>query len=256
MARTARKRSDSGMYHIILRGINRQNIFEDGEDRYKFLEIIRYFKDQSNYELYSYCLMDNHIHILMKEVGDSISLIIKRISSTYVQWYNNKYDRIGHLFQERFKSEPVEDEKYFLTVLRYIHQNPIKAGININPMDPKWTSYYEYISEPTFINTDFGLKILSPNRDKAINLFKEYMEQENDDNCIDVDENVKLSDEGVRNYIKSLGVPDINTLQQMDKNDRGEIIRSIKALKGVSIRQLARITGISKSVIGRIWWDS
>ncbi|NMD72658.1 transposase, partial [Bacillus sp. DNRA2] len=101
MPRKARKRSSSGVYHIMLRGINRQTIFEDDEDRRKFLETLKKYRDISKYELYGYCLMDNHVHLLMKESEETISDAIKRISSSYVHWYNMKYERCGHLFQDR-----------------------------------------------------------------------------------------------------------------------------------------------------------
>lgn len=105
MPRQARERSRSGIYHIMLRGINRQNIFEEDEDRQRFIETLKYYKAISGYRLYGYCLMNNHIHLLMGENGESMSLGIKRISSSYVYWYNQKYNRCGHLFQERFKSD-------------------------------------------------------------------------------------------------------------------------------------------------------
>nr|WP_311774044.1 transposase [Metabacillus sp. KUDC1714] len=121
----------------MLRGINRQTIFEDDEDKIKFLVTLKKYKEISKFQLYSYCLMDNHIHLLLKESGETISESIKRISSSYVYWYNNKYERCGLLFQERFKSENVENILYFLTVLRYIHQNPLKAGLAKTVFDSK-----------------------------------------------------------------------------------------------------------------------
>ena len=108
MPRQARKKSSSEIYHIMLRGINRQNLFEENEDSQRFIETTGYYKSVSGYNLYGYCLMDNHIHLLIREQDESISKIIKRISSSYVYWYNRKYDRCGHLFQERYKSESVE----------------------------------------------------------------------------------------------------------------------------------------------------
>ena len=122
MAKRARERSNTGIYHIMIRGINRQAIFEDDEDRMRFIDTLREYKDISKYEIYGYCLMYNHMHLLIKEIDESISLIIKRICSSYVHWYNTKNERLGHLFQERFKSEVVENDGYFLTVLRYIRE--------------------------------------------------------------------------------------------------------------------------------------
>ncbi len=130
MPRSIRNKSESGIYHIMLRGINRQDIFEDEKDIQKLLETIKKYKEISQFEIYAYCIMSNHVHLLIKELGESISDVVKRISSSYVFWYNKRYERCGHLFQERFKSEAVENYEYFLTVLRYIHQNPMKAVTN------------------------------------------------------------------------------------------------------------------------------
>ena len=127
MPRHERKKSSSGIYHVMLRGINRQNIFEDNEDRQRFIDTVGYYKSISGYNLYGYCLMDNHVHLLVRETGESLPMGIKRISSSFVYWYNNKYDRCGHLFQERYKSEVVEDERYFLAVLRYIQKISLES---------------------------------------------------------------------------------------------------------------------------------
>ena len=139
MARTARTHSDSGVYHAILRGVNKQQIFECTEDYQRFLNILRTLtvqeQDESGYRskpncvVYAYCLMGNHVHLLIKESSETLAQIMKRISSSYVYYYNHKYGRIGHLFQERFKSQPVGDWNYFLTLLRYIHQNPLKPHL-------------------------------------------------------------------------------------------------------------------------------
>ena len=131
MPRKARAKSKTGIYHIILRGINRQKIFNDNEDKKRLLETLLRYKEKSKYQIYAYCLMDNHIHLLLKEGEEPLAQIMRRIGGSYVYWYNHKYERVGNLFQDRFKSEVVEDDTYFLTVLRYIHQNPAKAGIDV-----------------------------------------------------------------------------------------------------------------------------
>ncbi|MFA1822252.1 transposase, partial [Virgibacillus oceani] len=154
MPRGPRKKSHSGIYHIMLRGINRQTIFEDDEDKTRFLETLKKYKAISKYQIYSFCLMDNHIHLLLKETEESLSEIIKRISSSYVYWYNMKYGRSGHLFQERFKSENEESTTFFLTVLRYIHQNPVKAGLVRNVFESRWTSVNEYIHRVQIVDID------------------------------------------------------------------------------------------------------
>ncbi len=168
MARVAREQSSTGIYHIMFRGINRQTIFEDDQDKTRFLDTLNEFKDICGYELYGYCLMDNHVHLLIREIDETISSIIKCICSSYVYWYNAKCERCGHLFQERFKSEVVETGGYFLTVLRYFHQNPIQAGLEKNIGEYKWTIYGEYIKNSKIVDIDYALNYFSIDRPKAI----------------------------------------------------------------------------------------
>jgi putative transposase len=252
MPRKGRKKSRSGVYHIMLRGINRQTIFEDDEDRHKFLETLKNYKDISGYELYSYCLMDNHVHLLMREIEEPIAVAIKRISSCYVYWYNLKYERIGHLFQERFKSENVESSAYFLTVLRYIHQNPLKAGLANSVWECKWTSIYEYVNKVKMVDIDVGLRLFSEERKMALPKFKEYMQQHNQDQCLDDVVRVRLSDREVKEHLTNIGITSISHFQQLEKEERDQVLVMLKGLKGVNLRQLSRITGISKSVIQRV----
>jgi len=252
MPRRARKPSESGIYHIMLRGINRQVIFEDDEDREKFIETILRYKSISNYELYGYCLMDNHVHLLIKETSEPISMIMKRIGSSYVYWYNRKHERCGHLFQERFKSEAVESEAYFLTVLRYIHRNPLKAGLIKNIEEYKWSSINEYLDKQIVVDTGFTLKILSEDRTEAVELFRQYMNEYNEDKCLENEEKHLISDQEVISYFAQYDIININELKKLEKSKRNKIIGAVKSKKGVTIRQLSRITGISKSVIERI----
>lgn len=131
MPRKARKKSSLCIDHVILRGVNQQIIFEDEYDYQQFIDILRYYKDEGkcSFKLYAYCLMDNHVHLLLEHTTVSLDEIMKRIEIKFVKWYNKRYRRIGHLFQERYKSEPVEDIEYLKIVFRYIHQNPLHAGI-------------------------------------------------------------------------------------------------------------------------------
>lgn len=252
MARKQRIKSRSGIYHVMMRGINRQTIFEDDQDKWRFLETVRRFKSISNYSIFAYCLMDNHVHLLLRESNESLSTAIKRISSSYVYWYNEKYERSGHLFQGRFKAEVVETPAYFLTVLRYIHQNPLKAGLTVDVFASAWTSVNEYIGQTHMVDIDFGLNLFSTDRNQAISLYKAYMKELNDDQCLEDIVQARVSDDDVRSYLSILGIENKSSLQQMDRDKRNTILAKLKKIEGTSLRQLARITGISKSVIQRI----
>ncbi len=235
----------------MLRGINKQDIFEDDEDRERFLATVERYKETSKFEVYGYCLMSNHIHLLIKENGDQISNIVKRICSSYVYWYNWKYERCGHLFQERYKSEVVENEGYLLTVLRYIHLNPVKAGICNSVKEYGWSSYNEYIMKPLLVDTHFVLDILSSDKKMAIKLFIKHTNEQNEDKCLELEEKPRLQDDEVRRHLEDRGVLSQSELQKMERSKRNEIIRALKATEGITIRQLSRVTGISKSVIDR-----
>ena len=160
MPRRAREKSSSGIYHVVLRGINKQRIFEDDEDNQKYLETIKTYKENSGYEIYAYCLMSNHIHLLMKEGKEDLGVAFRRIGASYVYWYNWKYSRRGHLFQDRYKSEAVETDNYFLAAMRYIHQNPMKAGMVKEIQAYPWSSYGEYIKKPEICDTQFALVLV------------------------------------------------------------------------------------------------
>ena len=245
MPRTARKESKSGVYHIMVRGINKQDIFNDEEDYDIYLERLCRYKKESHFEIYSYCLMSNHVHLLLREDNESVSDVMKKIGISYAYYYNQKYNRIGHLFQDRFKSEAVEDDNYLLTVTRYIHQNPVKIGF---PID-YWTSYSDYINDTGIVDTSFVLRSLSENKEEARKIFVAYMNNISDDVCLEVSEQNRLNDTEAKTFIKKIcEVASCHELQYFDIDRRDNYLSYLKGL-GISTRQIARITGINRGVI-------
>ena len=119
MPRRAREKSNSGIYHIMLRGANRQEIFHEDEDNLRFLVILDKYSRQSEAKVYGWCLMDNHVHILLREGLEELSLTMKRVGVSFVWYYNNKYETTGHLFQDRFKSEKVESKRLYTSNVFY-----------------------------------------------------------------------------------------------------------------------------------------
>lgn len=247
MPRQARKKCESRIYHVMLRGINHQQIFEDKEDNLRFLDTLARYKKACEYEIYAYCLMGNHIHILLKEGKESLSQTLKRIAGSYVYWYNWKYSRVGHLFQDRFKSEPVEDETYLLTVLRYIHQNPVKAGLCKNVEGYKFSSYNEYVNKPNIIDAKFCFSIIDKEQ------FVEFNNQLNEDVCLELfDKNYRLTDDKAKETIRKISrCKNLTEFQSLDINKRDKFIKELKE-KGLSIRQICRLTGVSFSVVRKL----
>ena len=180
MPRQARVKSESGYYHILLRGIGKLCIFEDQQDREKFIQILKKYKEEQKYEIIAYCLMENHMHLLIRDIDGKLDLIMKKIAGSYAYYFNWKYERVGHLFQDRFKSEPVEDDAYFLTVIRYIHQNPCKANIS-EACEYIWSSYGDYIKQQGITDTEIALEMLGGKE-----AFIEFVNENEKTNCIDV----------------------------------------------------------------------
>ena len=253
MARAARRKSITGIYHIIMRGINHQIIFEEEEDRIKLIETLEKYKKICGYKLYAYCLMENHLHLLLKIENEQMGTIMQRICGSYVLWYNKKYGRIGHLFQERFKSEPVEDDIYFLTALRYIFQNPVKASMVTEIQNYPWTNYKDYFNENNRTDFDFVLSLFHVNKEEAVKSFTEFVNQENNDKCIDISGSKQITDDDARRIIKKhFKIEHVTEIQNFDTNKRNACLRDLRETYGLSIRQIERLTGIGRGIIQRM----
>ena len=263
MPRKQREKSGTGIYHVMMRGINHQDIFEDRGDYWKFLKLLHmqtHPEDKQGHALpaqltlYAYCLMSNHVHLLVREQAEGLVPPIKSIAISYAQYFNNKYEHSGQLFQDRFKSEPVNDMAYFVTLLRYIHQNPVAAGIVPAVSSYTWSSWCEYddlmVCAVPVCTTQHVLsripksdlvELVNDPLPKALNIldFNNEMEQ-------------RVTDGKVREYLTSLiGSGSPTELQHYGKEERNQIIRQLKDY-GASIRQISRLTGVSFGIIRKV----
>jgi len=247
MARHARVISSSKIYHVMLRGIDHAALFYDNNDRVAFLERLARFKGKDAFELFAYSLMGNHVHLLLKEGTDTLALIVKRLAVSYSHAFNAKYSRSGYLFQGRYKSEPIEDDAYLLTVFKYIHHNPIKIGEGIE----SWTSYNEYMDSPTLVDTDFILGMFSNTKSKAQELLREFLGVALPEST-DIFGEARpksLSDEEAITRIREIsGLSSCNRLAELDKASRNQMLARLKK-EGFTVRQLSRLTGINRGII-------
>jgi putative transposase len=250
--RSARRKSGTNTYHIMIRGINRQNIFIEDEDNERFLNTLARYHKEIGYEIYAYCLMSNHVHLLIKEGNETLSNTMKRIGASYVYWYNWQYNRKGHLFKDRYKSEPVESSVYFLTALRYIHQNPLKAGLVNSIESYQWSSYKEYITESKLLNVDFVLKMFHENRDTALKMFTEFNMKTNDDKCLEMaPERKTISDKEIMRIVLDKYNIELALLHGEQPTTQIKVLKYLKNLEGSSLRQLSRLTGFTVNKIYR-----
>ncbi len=248
MPRTAREKSQTGIYHIMLRGIDKRDLFLKESEYEKFIDYIQKARDKSEFTVYAYCLMTNHIHILLKtqteaqDIGD----IVRRITVGYAQYHNVQNGRTGHLFQNRFRSEVVESDVYFLEVIRYIHQNPLKAGMVNNIEDYKWSSYNAYFNtENILVETSFALGLFRDTKH-----FETFMKQKNNDQCLEYNPKTRYSDEDLKEFVSSF--VDINTLNELDTRSRDKALANIKEVTTSSNRQLSRVLNIGRGIIEKV----
>ena len=248
MPRTARMKSETGVYHVILRGNNKQRIFEENADYEAFMQILSYQRKQCGFVLYCWCLMPNHIHILLREKETPLSTIFRKIGCSFVFWYNQKYKRTGHLFQDRFLSEVVEDEDYFRTVIRYIHLNPVKAGICQAPGDYLYSSYHRIFESGKYSDSDLILNLF-PKKE-----FEEFHKEKNNDLCLDYDHPAIriITDEAAEKIIrKAFGCERIALVYSLPEEERNRAVQKLLRI-GSSPKQINRLTGVSVGVIEKI----
>lgn len=249
MGRRPRERSETGIYHVILKGLDGRSLFYDGEDRDVFMDKLRRAREIGGMELYAYCLMDNHVHLLVRE-GEELGVSMKRLTVGYVQFHNKKYGRTGHLFLNRYHSEVVEDDRYLLAVTRYIHRNPVKAHLVSDPAEYPYSSYKNYR-----IAFDTGGAYAGVNTQLVCDYFKTFQDfeqftrTETDDGCLEVVEIIKCTDQQLRAILSRDGRYAV--LLTLPVDERYELIAAAYSESGASIRQLSRVLGIAKHMVER-----
>lgn len=257
MPRIARDYNKLKVYHTIIRGIDKQDIFYSEKDRIKFIEIIKDMKEKYNYELYAYCLMDNHVHLVIYDKNEEISKIMQSIEVRYVVYFNKKYDRIGHLFQDRFFSKKVEEREYLKNLCRYIHQNPLKAGI-AKTEEYKWSSYKSYIRFNKLVDTRLLLLTFSDDEKEAKEEFKKFHNINTNDkqseinNMLEYELCERLTDEELEKCIYDiLDIKNIHEISKANTEIRNGLLSQLKCLKNVSTTQLARVIGLNRKMVER-----
>jgi len=246
MPRTARKISALGVYHIVLRGNNQQEIFHDQADYNRYISLLKQNTDKNSHKLYAWCLMPNHIHLLIREGSVPFSNAVQSISSSFVFWYNRKYSRTGHLFEGRYRSEPVEDENYFFRVLRYIHMNPVKANICGSPEDYPYSSYQDYFNNEKYKTGKLIFNRIS--RDEFIQFHNEKIVDED----LGLNNLDGLTDNEVRQIAKILVKNgDLSALRFLSGPEMEKKVRYLLQ-KGASIRQICMLTGLTVNEVQSI----
>ncbi len=242
MPRQARQHAESGVYHVLLRGVNRDAIFLEDEDREQFLHFLSLTKAASGCVVLAYCLMTNHVHLVVQTPGEPISSIMKRIGVRYVGWFNRKYDRVGHLYQNRFASLPVEDDTYLITLLRYVWSNPVEAGLVARPEDYPWCSRSPLRGDGRLVDTDI-LSQLVPEDVLAAPVDGRDATQSREP--ARRGRPTRHSDDQVTELLRRCsGAHNPQEFAALDAVDRQRVIRELRT-RAATYEQIARATGLS-----------
>lgn len=261
MPRKARQPSSSGVYHIMVRGIDKMRIFQADDDNLQYLAFLDFVRNE-NFAVLGYCLMGNHVHLLVKTDKDSAAALestMKKLGIRYAGFFNHKYQRVGALFQGWFVSQPVTTVSYFLRVLRYIHQNPVEAGMVEHPGDYSFSSYRDYFggckNRLCHVHTEYALQL------RPLDRLRDWHEQpeHNAKGIADIDKThtrLRLKDSEVVCLINTLAGCGPTDIKDLSENKKENLFHSLYREEGATIAQLSRITGISRGEIKRILMEN
>jgi len=178
MARKPRIEYEGAFYHVITRGNQRQRVFKDRDDYERYLMILADYKVRYDYVLYAYVLMSNHVHLLIETKEKPLSKILQGINQSYTIYFNKRYGMVGHLFQGRYKAILCEKDAYLLSLVKYIHLNPMRARVVKSLEAYPWSSHRCYVArarDEGIVDTEPVLKMFSEDRGRARRLYRNYM---------------------------------------------------------------------------------
>ncbi len=141
MPRAPRVHHPDAIYHVISRGVLKQDIYRSDEDRHVFMSVLARTIREHGLSIFAYCLMGNHFHILLAVADTPLGIAMHKLLTSYSLYFNRTHERVGHVFESRYKAIPCEDLKYLIRLVAYIHLNPVRAGIVSDPSEWRWSSH-------------------------------------------------------------------------------------------------------------------
>jgi REP element-mobilizing transposase RayT len=170
-----------GVHHVTARGNNRESIFMDDHDFLRYLWLMQHYQHQFQFGLLAYALMTNHVHLQLRfPATRTLSQVMQHLTLQYAKYFNRRHGRVGHVFQGRFFSRPITDERDLLVVSRYIHLNPVRAHVVRSPGQYPWSSYRAYIESsprpPDLVQTSLILQLMAPGGSGARHAYQQFVE--------------------------------------------------------------------------------
>ena len=245
MPRAPRAIAESGFYHVILRGNGRQLIFEDDADRRAFLDLLARRAADAGVSVLAWCLMDNHVHLVLEDPTQSLSGMMQRLSGDYAQRFNRRTGHVGHVFENRFKSCAIESETYLLQAVRYVHDNPDNAGI-CPACEYPWSSYHKYVGPPEIADTHLVLDMLG-----GADGFVAYSQPEVR-RSYRFDRRARVPEDEASEVARlALGELPVHEVRALPKAERNRALQELRGM-GLSVRQIERLTGVGHGTISRV----
>lgn len=246
-------RTVTGFYHVCARGMGKQLIFEGDEERWEFLELMRDCCREEGVTVIAWCLMGNHVHLVLADYEDAMSAAMHRLLLTYARRFNKRTGRTGHLFQNRFDRRSLDTDRYLMAAIRYVHANPQEAGIALIERYP-WSSFAEYLraydndttrgfSDPSCVLELFGSA-------EGFIAYSLSTPDGSEPALCDMKETEWERHAFADKMAKSLGVP-LCGVKAAPPARRDTVIVGLHDA-GFTVRQIERYTGIGKSTVSRI----
>ncbi len=250
MSRQPREASQSNVYHITSRGSGKRILFEDDDDRSYYLTKLSDLSKRCDVDVYAWCLMDNHVHMVVECRKDRMSSMMRRLNTSYANRFNGRHGHVGAVFQGRFTSTPIIDDAHLLEAIRYVHLNPKDIGI-ANPLDYRWSSYASYVGNEHEASLCSKMRVLDIFGGKRGFIDFHDIGKDEVDLIEFVPNRPRISDaEALQIAVRLFGQAFSDTIAQAKQKDRDAFIGRLYRA-GISIRQIERLTGIGSSAVYR-----
>lgn len=246
MARKPRIEYEGAFYHVITRGNQRQKIFKDKDDYERYIVILGDYKSCYKYFLYAYVLMANHIHLLLETGQIPLSKILQGINQRYTMYFNKRYRTVGHLFQGRYKAILCDKDEYLLSLLKYIHLNPVRARVIKKPEEYPWSSHHWYAkksSSNALIDIDQVLRMFSEDKAEARKLYRVYIGDKKPVNREDIYSTIDqriLGDEEFADRVTERYEGEVSQRRRTREYTLAEIAQGVKEAHGIYLKQIRK----------------
>ena len=270
MSRKPRIHYMGAFYHVVVRGNNHAYIFNNRENKEEYKKIVSKYKKKYRFKLYAYCMMDNHVHMLIEVSDVPLSKIMQGIQQVFTQRYNRRNKSTGHVFEQRYKSYLCNRDEYLFQLIRYVHQNPVRSKLN-DGIDYEWSSHKEYIGNSELADVDFPLSMFSDKKNKAIKRYLDFIgELETkeiksmdfqEDKTLEITQNIekkhKIAKEELIGIIEEVTKIKIDEIKGNSKNKRISDIRKIyikcfKKYTNLPNKEIANLLEIGNSTVTNV----